>query len=319
MVTVAKSLEIPVKLLFPRPSAPGADPTVQALSMLGLGDVVLPGIMIGLALRFDLFLHYLRKQKRTSVQESSAAVAVNENDSNVTSTETVTAQAQREDNSNAAENIVKAAYVSVAETLGDHFWTSRILFSNVPKDFSPRGSFPKTYFHASLVGYVLGMITTLMSMHISNHPQPALLYLVPSVLTSMWGTAWVRGEAKQMWDFTEATEDDEQKKKEEQDNKSAKKERKRGDESKDSSSTDESSEEAEKTVTELGNERPKTSSGKAKEKLFTFSIIAPPIVRKGANDNAGQKESLMSTANTTSFQEGSAKSDQHLEKRRRVR
>lgn len=52
MVTVATSLDVPIKLVFPGPGRG---------SMLGLGDVVLPGIMIAIALRFDLYLHYLRK------------------------------------------------------------------------------------------------------------------------------------------------------------------------------------------------------------------------------------------------------------------
>ncbi|KAL8687123.1 MAG: hypothetical protein Q9224_005246, partial [Gallowayella concinna] len=65
MVTVATKLDIPAKLLFPRPSSP--DSTKQQLSMLGLGDVVLPGMMIGFALRLDLYLHYLRLQTTTSV------------------------------------------------------------------------------------------------------------------------------------------------------------------------------------------------------------------------------------------------------------
>ena len=56
MVTVATSLDVPIKLVFPGPGRG---------SMLGLGDVVLPGIMIAIALRFDLYLHYLRKPSVT--------------------------------------------------------------------------------------------------------------------------------------------------------------------------------------------------------------------------------------------------------------
>jgi minor histocompatibility antigen H13 len=65
MVTVAKNLDQPIKLLFPRPDAPGAEgkPPVKSYSMLGLGDIVLPGLMIGLALRFDLHMYYLKKQQ----------------------------------------------------------------------------------------------------------------------------------------------------------------------------------------------------------------------------------------------------------------
>jgi len=49
MVTVAKSFDAPVKLLFPK------DLFAETLqfSMLGLGDIVIPGIFIALLLRFD--------------------------------------------------------------------------------------------------------------------------------------------------------------------------------------------------------------------------------------------------------------------------
>ncbi|RYR55003.1 hypothetical protein Ahy_A06g030262 isoform A [Arachis hypogaea] len=48
MVSVAKSFDAPIKLLFP--TADSARP----FSMLGLGDIVIPGIFIALALRFDV-------------------------------------------------------------------------------------------------------------------------------------------------------------------------------------------------------------------------------------------------------------------------
>uniref|UniRef100_A0A7S2V0H1 Minor histocompatibility antigen H13 n=1 Tax=Fibrocapsa japonica TaxID=94617 RepID=A0A7S2V0H1_9STRA len=51
MVTVAKSFDGPIKLLFPRAFATG-DEKAQ-FSMLGLGDIVIPGIFIALLLRFD--------------------------------------------------------------------------------------------------------------------------------------------------------------------------------------------------------------------------------------------------------------------------
>jgi len=48
MVTVAKNLKAPIKLIFPRPAA------VEKPNMLGLGDIVLPGIYIALLLRYDV-------------------------------------------------------------------------------------------------------------------------------------------------------------------------------------------------------------------------------------------------------------------------
>lgn len=56
MVSVAKSFNVPVKLLFPRNIL--ASPN-EGFSMLGLGDIVIPGTMIALALKFD---HHLIAQ-----------------------------------------------------------------------------------------------------------------------------------------------------------------------------------------------------------------------------------------------------------------
>lgn len=145
MITVAKHLDQPIKLVFPRPGEPGQ---AKTYSMLGLGDVVLPGLIIGLALRFDLHNFYLRKQHSTP-----------------------------------SHNLEKATYIRPSGR-----WAS----------------FPKPYFRASMVGYVFGMLTTLGVMAVFNHAQPALLYLVPGVLVSLWGTALVRGELRQMWEYTEA-------------------------------------------------------------------------------------------------------------------
>jgi minor histocompatibility antigen H13 len=83
MVTVATKLDVPIKLLFPRPdgcvvpvgAAEGSAEMEEyfrciakkrTMAMLGLGDIVVPGMMIAFALRFDLYLHYLMKQDRKS-------------------------------------------------------------------------------------------------------------------------------------------------------------------------------------------------------------------------------------------------------------
>lgn len=53
MVTVAKSFEAPIKLVFPQDLLEnGLD--AKNFAMLGLGDIVIPGIFIALLLRFDI-------------------------------------------------------------------------------------------------------------------------------------------------------------------------------------------------------------------------------------------------------------------------
>lgn len=53
MVTVAKSLDGPIKILFPRSLTPSEDTGKIDLALLGLGDIVIPGFFLSLLLRFD--------------------------------------------------------------------------------------------------------------------------------------------------------------------------------------------------------------------------------------------------------------------------
>lgn len=67
MVTVAKSIDAPIKLLAPRSTSPtGID-----FAMLGLGDVVVPGLMVALCLRFDLALHAKRNPRKEVTARSN--------------------------------------------------------------------------------------------------------------------------------------------------------------------------------------------------------------------------------------------------------
>lgn len=195
MVTVAKSIDAPIKLVFPRPDASGSVSDKPQYAMLGLGDVVLPGIMIGLALRFDLFVFYLRRQKRVQATEGDGEV------------------------------VEKPRYFSLAGRWSDHFWSHSFFgrplwVSDMDKPEAPF-TFPKTYFTASLIGYILGMFATLSVMHIWGHAQPALLYLVPGVLGSLWLTALARGELSLMWNFSEESEEEEDEGKANKDDKDA--------------------------------------------------------------------------------------------------
>ncbi|PIB00792.1 Signal peptide peptidase 2 [Cercospora beticola] len=184
MVTVAKNLDVPIKMLFPRPE--------EGYSMLGLGDIVLPGLYIGLCLRYDLFMHYLRKQKQVQKQHCEGDVCTLKTE------------------------VEKVPYVPVTGNWGERLWTMGSAHKALPAALSTR--FSKPYFTAAMIGYAIGMVATLVFMSVFQHAQPALLYLVPGVLISTWGTGLVRGELKDMWQYSEeitgeaATEDKEKEK-----------------------------------------------------------------------------------------------------------
>ena len=180
MVTVATKIDAPIKLVFEGPTR---------ASMLGLGDIVVPGIFIGLCLRFDLYMYYYRQQKLKEVElvtddASSGHVVTNKGTQRM---------------------VVKPDYISPQGQWGDRFWSTKLtkIFSPDVTPAVKASAFPKPYFHAGMIGYLLAMITTLVMLLVFQHAQPALLYLVPGVVTIVWITAFVRGEIREMWNYTE--------------------------------------------------------------------------------------------------------------------
>lgn len=53
MVTVAKSFDAPIKLMFPYQWETDGESQGPKFSMLGLGDIVIPGIFVALCLKYD--------------------------------------------------------------------------------------------------------------------------------------------------------------------------------------------------------------------------------------------------------------------------
>ena len=139
MVTVAKKLDGPIKLLFPRTLTPNEETGKIETSLLGLGDIVIPGFFLALLLRFD---------------------------------------ATR---------------------------------ANMPTDkVDIFATFPKPYFYSTLIAYFLGLGTTLFVMIQFQAAQPALLYLVPACLGSSYLCAVIRGEVKELLEYSEEEEVEEQ-------------------------------------------------------------------------------------------------------------
>jgi minor histocompatibility antigen H13 len=122
MVTVAKNLDIPIKLVFPYLNEAGE----EKFSMLGLGDIVVPGIFVSLCIKFDV---------------------------------------------DKALNKLKIKDKNELRTL---------------------------YFNTCMIGYFLGIVETFAVMWIFNHPQPALLFLVPMCTLPVAGLSYYRKEFKEI-------------------------------------------------------------------------------------------------------------------------
>ncbi|XP_034660621.1 signal peptide peptidase-like 3 isoform X1 [Drosophila subobscura] len=120
-------LNLPGKLVFPSIHNTGH------FSMLGLGDVVMPGLLLCFVLRYDA---YKKSQGVTSDPTLS----------------------------------------------------------------TPRGVGSRlTYFHCSLLGYFLGLLTATVSSEVFKAAQPALLYLVPFTLLPLLLMAYLKGDLRRMW------------------------------------------------------------------------------------------------------------------------
>lgn len=120
-------LNLPGKLVFPSIHNSGH------FSMLGLGDIVMPGLLLCFVLRYDAYK--------------------------------------------------KSQGVTADPTLAP-----------------PRGMGSKlTYFHCSLLGYFLGLLTATVSSEVFKAAQPALLYLVPFTLLPLLTMAYLKGDLRRMW------------------------------------------------------------------------------------------------------------------------
>lgn len=193
MMAVATQVDAPLKLTYE--TAGGRS------SLLGLGDIVIPGIFICLALRFDLWRHYQRKVTRVQQDLKTVTKDNHEGDS-------VAADKTPNENTtvNTAYRTVKAPFIDPRGQWGNFLWTTspRDIVSGRPAvKFLADADFPKTYFRVTLLGYLIGMLATLVVLVIFKHGQPALLYLVPGVAGSAWLTGLIKGDLKDMWEYTE--------------------------------------------------------------------------------------------------------------------
>jgi len=135
MVTVAKSFDAPIKFLFPKSIFTEG----TGFSMLGLGDIVLPGVFIAFLLRYDAF--------------------------------------------------------------------------RVFKDKTPDNNlFAKTYFRYCFLGYIVGLVTTIVVMHTFQAAQPALLYLTPACIITSFLTGLAQSDISNLLSYSEEPEDKKEKK-----------------------------------------------------------------------------------------------------------
>ncbi len=183
MVAVATVIDAPIKLVF---GSSGKS------SLLGLGDIVIPGMFICLCLRFDLWKYYERQVKHVPTVLKTQ-VKGEEPDSVITTLQTT-------------DQAVKPPFVNPQGRWGDLLWTYPLRRRFPRQSLTPglsAATFPKPYFYTALVGYAAGMVLTMAMVFIFKRGQPALLYLVPGVLSCTWARGYFSGELREMWAYTE--------------------------------------------------------------------------------------------------------------------
>src|SRR5439155_18555284 len=97
----------------------------------------------GLALRFDLYIFYLRKQVKKAPVLEDNTIALDQDEKNGISGIPV--------------ETVKSRYFSANGGWGERFWTH----SNAISMHAEGGRFPKPLFYSSMIGYMVGMVVTL--------------------------------------------------------------------------------------------------------------------------------------------------------------
>jgi minor histocompatibility antigen H13 len=75
------------------------------------------------------------------------------------------------------------------------------------KPLLPSDGYATPYYRWQIASYLLALATTMVAMHWSNHPQPALLYIAPACLAGVALCAAWRGEWQEMCSWTEQDED----------------------------------------------------------------------------------------------------------------
>eukprot|EP00607_Mallomonas_marina_P001761 CAMPEP_0182437834 /NCGR_PEP_ID=MMETSP1167-20130531/85313_1 /TAXON_ID=2988 /ORGANISM="Mallomonas Sp, Strain CCMP3275" /LENGTH=167 /DNA_ID=CAMNT_0024630889 /DNA_START=885 /DNA_END=1388 /DNA_ORIENTATION=- len=156
-MTVATKVEAPVKFLFP------AAPAEMAIrkypfSVLGLGDIVVPGIMAGLARKFDM------EGLPGEIPEATSVPVPPEKVGRIASLLTFSRKPESETPVEANKTVKETSYLNSA-----------------------------------IVGYGGGLLLAFAANEITKAGQPALLYLVPCIISSMFYAAYKNDEVSLLW------------------------------------------------------------------------------------------------------------------------
>ena len=207
MMTVAtnQSFNGPFKLLFPRfedvlnPLPIDAHP----FSLLGLGDIAIPGLLCALMLRYDA-------SRAVDLRARANAAASAFMDIFETEEAEVASTPNRFDGEKDSEFESDGYRSGIGKRAGDaaFFAYDDDLKSNDDASIAiPSSLSGRAFFSASLSAYLIGLLVAVSANILTGEGQPALVYLVPIVLGVVAYTANARGESERVFEFVDERKD----------------------------------------------------------------------------------------------------------------
>ena len=203
-------LSLPGKLVVPSYKRSGN------FSILGLGDIVIPGLLLCFVLRFDAYKRNMLSQ--VIISSDVCREHTNDNESKkcrLSKSEDCSPSYKHQQphktdceclnckkNNNRTNVFLKPEssnlrYFSYPIFLGSSNYSS--LSHSTQHSYSIRnliGFHQLSYFHCSLIGYFVGLIAATLSSEIFREAQPALLYLVPFTLLPLLTMAYFKVNIK---------------------------------------------------------------------------------------------------------------------------
>lgn len=217
-VATSDAFRGPFRLLFPRfedvlnPPPMGATP----FSLLGLGDVAVPGLLACLALRYDASRATDMRGRATAAAAAfmsafdDAWAEADAAESNRTGDLSSRARSLDDSVADRAARAAEEAFDGAADALGDTTsgpevggYGTRAGGRGVRNMVVPRSMGGRAFFSATLVGYAFGLSFACYVNVVTGQGQPALVYLVPATLGAVAYTATRRGEFGRLMSYKE--------------------------------------------------------------------------------------------------------------------
>jgi minor histocompatibility antigen H13 len=203
-VATSEMLTGPTRLLFPKIPGSMGEASFFPFSLLGLGDIAIPGLLCCLALRYDA-----SRSIDISARGEASWKAIME------SIESLTGEESGDEIMTLTGSAAEAAYDRVADRelqqrnlsqgRGQGTGDEDDQAEAEPLPVSGAIMYNRLYFKSTMVAYVAGLLMAFVANDVTGLGQPALLYLVPSTLAAIVLVSLKRGEIGRLWRYRDTS------------------------------------------------------------------------------------------------------------------